>query len=240
MIRVFFCLGVVVFAPFASAQEPQWSTIFDGKSLDGWKAADHDECFKLKDGAIVAGGGPMAHLFYVGPIAHHDFKNFELKLEVQTKPGSNGGIFFHTEPQSGFLKKGYEAQVCNTHTDKRRTGSLLIYQGHPRYLSGQGRRVVRVPHPRLRQADRIEGQRSDDRRLHGAREPAAAARARAAHPLARPDCSAGSRPQQHGPLSQYPRQGPARLSLRTTNVLFLCAPRRFTPAGDHESHESHE
>jgi hypothetical protein len=30
-------------------------------------------------------------------------------------PDSNGGIFFHTEPQSGALKKGYEAQVCNTH-----------------------------------------------------------------------------------------------------------------------------
>ena len=92
----------------------------------GWKAADHDECFKLQDGAIVAGGGPMAHLFYVGPIGNHDFKNFELKIEAQTKPGSNGGIFFHTEPQSGFLTKGYEAQISNTHTDKRRTGSLLI------------------------------------------------------------------------------------------------------------------
>ena len=71
-------------------------------------------------------GRPDGHLFYVGPVANHDFKNFELKLEAKTKPGSNGGIFFHTEPQSGFLKKGYEAQICNTHTDKRRTGSLLI------------------------------------------------------------------------------------------------------------------
>ena len=104
----------------------EWQTIFDGKSLDGWKAADYDECFKVEDGAIVAGGGPMAHLFYVGPVGNHDFKNFELKIEVKTKPGSNGGVFFHTEPQSGFLKKGYEAQVGNTHTDKRRTGSLLI------------------------------------------------------------------------------------------------------------------
>ena len=103
-----------------------WQTIFDGKSLDGWKAVDHEECFKVEGGAIVAGGGPMTHLFYVGSVGKHDFKNFELKIEVKTTPGSNGGIFFHTEPQSGFLKKGYEAQVCNTHTDKRRTGSLLI------------------------------------------------------------------------------------------------------------------
>jgi hypothetical protein len=110
----------------AGADENGWQSLFDGKSLDGWKAADHDECFKVEDGAIVAGGGPMAHLFYVGPVGHHDFKNFELKLEVKTRPGSNGGIFFHSEPQPGALKKGYEAQISNSHTDKRRTGSLLV------------------------------------------------------------------------------------------------------------------
>jgi hypothetical protein len=117
---------VLLLVASSFADEAPWQTIFDGKALEGWKAADHGECFKLEDGAIVAGGGPMAHLFYVGPLGNHDFKNFELKLEVLTKPGSNGGVFFHTEPQSGFLKKGYEAQISNTHTDKRRTGSLLI------------------------------------------------------------------------------------------------------------------
>jgi hypothetical protein len=106
----------------------EWQSLFDGNSLEGWKAADHDEGFKVEDGAIIAGGGPMAHLFYVGPVGNHDFKNFELKLEVMTKPGSNGGIFFHTEPQTGTLKKGYEAQISNTHTDKRRTGGLVAIQ----------------------------------------------------------------------------------------------------------------
>ena len=126
------CIVLAVATTGLAADDGPWQSLFDGKTLDGWKAADHDECFKVEDGAIVAGGGPMAHLFYVGPVGgkNGDFKNFELKLEVLTKPGSNGGIFFHTEPQSGFLKKGYEAQVDNTHTDKRRTGSLLIIQDH--------------------------------------------------------------------------------------------------------------
>lgn len=108
------------------ADDSPWQTIFDGKSLDGWKAADHDECFTVKEGLLVAGGGPMAHLFYVGPVGNHDFKNFELRAEVKTTPRSNSGIFFHTQPQSGFLKQGYEAQICNNCVDKRRTGSLLI------------------------------------------------------------------------------------------------------------------
>ena len=132
MLRLMTLGLAVVAATVGRADEGEWRLLFDGKTLDGWKAADHDECFKVEDGAIVAGGGPMAHLFYVGPVGgkNGDFKNFELKLDVLTKPGSNGGIFFHTEPQSGFLKKGYEAQVDNTHTDKRRTGSLLIIQDH--------------------------------------------------------------------------------------------------------------
>lgn len=119
---------VLALLSVAPARSDEWQSLFDGRSLAGWKAVDHDECFRVEDGAIKAGGGPMTHLFYVGPVGNHDFSNFELKLEVLTKPGSNGGIFFHTEPQSGFLKRGYEAQISNSHTDKRRTGSLLIIQ----------------------------------------------------------------------------------------------------------------
>ncbi len=112
------------------ADEPQWQSLFNGTSLDGWDAADLSECFKVQNGAIVAGGGPLARLSYVGLVNNHDFKNFELKIEVMTKPGSNGGIFFHTGPQKDFLKKGYEAQVCNSCGDARKTGSLLVVEDH--------------------------------------------------------------------------------------------------------------
>ena len=47
-------------------------------------------------------------------------------IEVLAKPGSNGGVFFHTGPQSTFLKKGYEAQVCNSCGSTGQTGSLFV------------------------------------------------------------------------------------------------------------------
>lgn len=119
----FLCLSLV--SP-TMADESQWQSLFNGTSLDGWDVADLSECFKVQDGAIVAGGGPLARLSYVGPVNNHDFKNFELKTEVMTRPGSNGGIFFHTGPQKEFLKKGYEAQVCNSCGDNRKTGSLVV------------------------------------------------------------------------------------------------------------------
>jgi hypothetical protein len=56
---------------------------------------------------------------------NHNFKNFELKADVMTTPGSNSGIYFHTEFQEkGWPNRGYEAQINNTQEDPRKTGSL--------------------------------------------------------------------------------------------------------------------
>jgi hypothetical protein len=123
-------LAFLIIASIANADDDRWQSLFDGKSLEGWNAEDHDECFKVQAGAIVAGGGPLARLSYVGLVNKHDFKNFELKIEVMAKPGSNGGVFFHTGPQSKFLKKGYEAQVCNSCGSKGKTGSLFVVEDH--------------------------------------------------------------------------------------------------------------
>lgn len=101
-----------------------WVNLFDGKSLNGWKLNENPETFRVENGAIVA-NGERSHLFYDGPIANHNFKNFEFKAQVMTKPNSNAGIYFHTAYQAeGWPSKGYEVQVNNSHTDWRRTGGL--------------------------------------------------------------------------------------------------------------------
>jgi hypothetical protein len=106
----------------------KWISLFDGKTLDGWKVGANTETFKVEDGAIVV-NGKVAHLFYDGPVQQHDFKNFEFKADVMTMTGSNSGIYFHTVYQeSSWPKKGYEVQVNNSHTDWRRTGSLYAIQ----------------------------------------------------------------------------------------------------------------
>ncbi len=105
-----------------------WVSIFDGKTLTGWKAAENPATFSVQDGAIVV-AGPRAHLFYDGPVNNHSFKNFEWKAQVKTKPGSNSGMFVHTAYQeTGWPSKGYEIQVNQTHTDWRKTGSVYALQ----------------------------------------------------------------------------------------------------------------
>ncbi|GAB3340785.1 DUF1080 domain-containing protein [Larkinella ripae] len=108
--------------------EKGWISLFDGKSFDGWKVGKNAESFKIEDGAIAV-NGPVGHLFYVGSVKDHNFKNFQFKAKVMTLPGSNSGMYFHTQYQEeSWPKKGFEVQVNNSHTDWRRTASLYAIQ----------------------------------------------------------------------------------------------------------------
>ncbi|MFW6163831.1 MAG: 3-keto-disaccharide hydrolase [Planctomycetota bacterium] len=124
------CVVAMLMAACGAAEKPAAETeegfipLFDGESLEGWKASEHKQTFSVVDGKIRA-HGPRSHLFYVGPVGNHDFKYFELKLEVMTTPGSNSGVYFHTEYQErGWPRKGFECQVNATHSDWKKTGSL--------------------------------------------------------------------------------------------------------------------
>jgi Domain of Unknown Function (DUF1080) len=140
-------------SPSKQLKSGGWTSLFDGKTLDGWKVGAHPETFKVDDGAIVV-NGPTAHLFYVGPFMDHNFKNFEFTARVMTFPGANSGIYFHTQYQeAGWPAKGYEVQVNNSHTDWRRTGSLYAIEDvrkvyvkdnewYTEYIMVKGKRVI--------------------------------------------------------------------------------------------------
>ena len=119
---------LLLFASSSRTPQDGWVSLFDEKGLTTWKVGENASTFSVENGTIVA-HGPTAHLFYEGDVHQHNFKNFEFKADVMTTPGSNSGIYFHTEYQeSSWPKKGYEVQVNNSHTDWRRTGSLYAVQ----------------------------------------------------------------------------------------------------------------
>ena len=103
--------------------EPGFTSLFDGKTLNGWKMAEENQdTWTIEDGAMVA-HGKRCHVFYVGDT--EPFKDFDLKVDVMTEPGANGGIYFHTHYQAtDWPKGGFECQVNNTHSDWKKTGSL--------------------------------------------------------------------------------------------------------------------
>ncbi len=101
-------------------QDNGWIKLFDGKTLDGWKANESPDSWSVKDGALV-GNGPRSHLYYM----KEQFQNFELKAEVMISPKSNSGIYFHIKyHDSGWFFDGHEVQINNTHGDPVKTGSL--------------------------------------------------------------------------------------------------------------------
>ena len=111
------------FAIAADKTEEGFTRLDDGKTFKGWKISENPDSWSIKEGAFVA-NGPRSHLFYVG--GDKPFKNFELKVDVLTKPESNGGIYFHSKFQdTGWPKYGFEAQVNNAAgKDPQKTGSL--------------------------------------------------------------------------------------------------------------------
>lgn len=120
----------------SSSVEPGFTALFNGTDLTGWKIAGPPESFSVKDGAIVANGA-ASHAFYDGPFRNHSFRNLELKVDVMTRQGANGGIYVLTEFEANpanvraagrFPSTGFEIQVNNSHTDRIRTGSLYHVQ----------------------------------------------------------------------------------------------------------------
>jgi len=102
-----------------------FTVIFDG-TWDGWLVNERPDSWKIADGALRA-SGERSHCFYIGALA--PFKDFELKVDILTEPGSNGGVYIHTKYQdSGWPWGGYETQVNQTQGDWRKSGSVYAVQ----------------------------------------------------------------------------------------------------------------
>jgi Domain of Unknown Function (DUF1080) len=95
-----------------------WISMFDGKTLDGWKANQSPESWKVVDGAIV-GDGPVSHLFWMT----RECENCEFRAEAKLNHSGNSGMYLRAAFGPGF-PKGYESQVENTSPDPQKTGGL--------------------------------------------------------------------------------------------------------------------
>ncbi len=130
-------LGLVTFAATSAAfAVEEWETLFDGKSLAGWKASEHPASFTVVDG-MIRGSGARAHLFYLGADGKAEFENFEIELEVKAVNRANSGVYFHaTWQDEGWPRlSGTEVQVNNdqpafekNYIENKKTGSLYGFR----------------------------------------------------------------------------------------------------------------
>lgn len=95
------CSGTgVIAAPSVVAPEAEWVTIFDGKTLNGWRGYNRTDVpakWIVEDGAIKfngSGGGEAQTNDGGDLIFDQKFGNFELELEWKISKGGNSGIFY--------------------------------------------------------------------------------------------------------------------------------------------------
>ena len=104
-------LGLATLIPNrATADDEQWVSLFDGKTLSGWtKAGSEDSKWEVKDGTIVGTG--KASMLY----SPKTYKNFKFRTELKINDHGNSGVYFRSPTNEGDFSKGYEAQVDSTH-----------------------------------------------------------------------------------------------------------------------------
>ncbi|MDZ4286607.1 MAG: family 16 glycoside hydrolase, partial [Prosthecobacter sp.] len=100
-------------------------TLFDGKSLEGWKSVGDSAAFTVADGMLKASGG-KANLYYVGQGSQPPaWKDFDLTLKVKTGGKANSGLWIHAPAvASGSGSVALEVQIANGNADSEKTGSL--------------------------------------------------------------------------------------------------------------------
>lgn len=99
--------------------EEGWVSIFDGKTLDGWKSNEPEEGFYIKDGCIT-GKGDRNHLFFM-----EELENFELKIDCKINKGGNSGLYVKSQwVEKAWPVEGFELQINSSHSDPVKTGSL--------------------------------------------------------------------------------------------------------------------
>jgi hypothetical protein len=121
-----FCVaaGAFAWALHATDLKPDskgWIPLMDGKTLSGWTAPDPGEWHIDADGNVV-GKGKVSHLFSPGT-----YTNLEFRAEVKLNHRGNSGMYFRAQHGKGW-PRGYEAQVCNTCPDPKKTGSLYNFK----------------------------------------------------------------------------------------------------------------
>ena len=81
----------------AAEKKEGWINLFNGKDFTDWQIDKwNPTSFSIEDGAIKC-HGKASMVYHTGKAK--DAKNFHFVADVMTKPGANGGIFFHTKYQ---------------------------------------------------------------------------------------------------------------------------------------------
>lgn len=140
-----FYLSIVVCAGSLSAGE--FRSIFDGETLEGWKALDMSY-WSVRDGAITGQSTPQhpctSNQFMVWQGG--DVADFELKLKFRaTGNGCNSGVQFRSVLRPDGLAVGYQADIFKDGPYLGGVCDELHKRNGPELLTANGKKTVIDP-----------------------------------------------------------------------------------------------
>jgi hypothetical protein len=126
LLRPSFRLVVVAFglvALAAAAENEQWITLFDGKTLSGWKRLDGQARIEVRDRMIVGvvTPGVKQNSFLA---TEETFGDFIFEGEFKAEPGLNSGVQFRSRPADDSVKRVYGYQYEIDPTPRALTGGV--------------------------------------------------------------------------------------------------------------------
>lgn len=110
-----FCVGMAM--PGSPFQDKGgWLSLFDGKSLSGWRTYQHKptDSWSVQDGVLYCKGSSSGHQRHADLITAEQFENFELQLAWKIAPAANSGILYLvTEEFPASYESGPEYQLID-------------------------------------------------------------------------------------------------------------------------------
>lgn len=111
----FLFLFLIAFNPNASnAAEEGFVSLFDGKSLKGWKLiGKHGDGYGVKDGVMFCAQGGGGKL-----ITEKEYSDFVLRFEFKLAPGANNGLGIRAPEEGDAAYLGMELQIIDNRHPK--------------------------------------------------------------------------------------------------------------------------
>ena len=139
-----FALLLAVFAPVGALSAAEFQSIFDGQSLEGWKALDMSY-WSVRDGAITGESTPdkpcISNQFLVWQGG--DVEDFEVKLKFRVKGnGCNSGVQFRSRIRPDGLAVGYQADIYESGSYLGGVCDEAHSRDGPELLTANGKKTV--------------------------------------------------------------------------------------------------
>lgn len=100
------------FGTFATAAEPGWTAIFNGRDLAGWQIIGEPKSGWAVSDGVLHPSGPGGWLS-----TDKQYSDFELRLEFNVPPGGNSGVFLRAPREGRVSRTGMEIQLIDDFTD---------------------------------------------------------------------------------------------------------------------------